>query len=76
MIVIAEGLAELLPEKYLDGIGRDEHGHISIAAVNLHDIFQRADRRGIPRANRQETQSHAAAARLRSRAVPSPTPST
>lgn len=39
VIVIAEGLAEMLPEKYLQGIGRDEHGHISIAAVNLHDIF-------------------------------------
>jgi ATP-dependent phosphofructokinase / diphosphate-dependent phosphofructokinase len=39
VIVIAEGLAELLPEKYLQGIGRDEHGHISISAVNLHDIF-------------------------------------
>ncbi|MEX0610597.1 MAG: 6-phosphofructokinase [Pirellulales bacterium] len=39
VIVIAEGLAELLPEKYLQGIGRDEHGHISVAAVNLHDIF-------------------------------------
>jgi 6-phosphofructokinase 1 len=39
VIVIAEGLAELLPEEYLKGIGRDEHGHISIAAVNLHDIF-------------------------------------
>jgi 6-phosphofructokinase len=40
VIVIAEGLAELLPEKYLEGIGRDEHGHISVAAVNLHDVFQ------------------------------------
>lgn len=40
VIVIAEGLAELLPAKYLQGIGRDEHGHISIAAVNLHDIFR------------------------------------
>lgn len=39
VIVVAEGLAEMLPEKYLQGIGRDEHGHISIAAVNLHDIF-------------------------------------
>ena len=39
VIVIAEGLAEMLPEKYLVGVGRDEHGHISIAAVNLHDIF-------------------------------------
>jgi 6-phosphofructokinase 1 len=39
VIVIAEGLAELLPQQYLQGIGRDEHGHISISAVNLHDIF-------------------------------------
>lgn len=39
VIVVAEGLAEMLPDKYLQGIGRDDHGHISIAAVNLHDIF-------------------------------------
>jgi len=39
IIVIAEGLAELLPYHYLQGIGRDEHGHINISAVNLHDIF-------------------------------------
>ncbi|HEX5470819.1 MAG TPA: 6-phosphofructokinase [Lacipirellulaceae bacterium] len=41
VIVIAEGLAELLPEKYLEGVGRDEHGHISVAAVNMHDLFQK-----------------------------------
>ena len=40
VIVIAEGLAELLPEKYLEGVDRDEHGHISVAAVNLHDVFK------------------------------------
>lgn len=39
VIVVAEGLAEMLPDSYLQGIGRDDHGHISIAAVNLHDIF-------------------------------------
>jgi 6-phosphofructokinase 1 len=39
IIVLAEGLAELLPSKYLEGVGRDQHGHINIAAVNLHDIF-------------------------------------
>lgn len=39
VIVIAEGLAELLPNKYLEGIGRDDHGHINISAINLHDIF-------------------------------------
>jgi ATP-dependent phosphofructokinase / diphosphate-dependent phosphofructokinase len=40
VIVIAEGLAELLPEKYLEGISRDEHGHINVAAVDLHDMFK------------------------------------
>jgi 6-phosphofructokinase 1 len=41
VIVIAEGLAELLPEEYLVGIPRDEHGHINIAAVGLHKIFKK-----------------------------------
>ncbi len=35
VIVIAEGLAEYLPQEYLEGISRDEHGHISISQVNL-----------------------------------------
>ncbi len=39
VIVMAEGLAELLPSRYLEGIGRDEHGHISIADVNLSRLF-------------------------------------
>lgn len=39
VIVVAEGLAEYLPSKYLEGVGRDDHGHINISAVNLHDIF-------------------------------------
>jgi ATP-dependent phosphofructokinase / diphosphate-dependent phosphofructokinase len=38
VIVMAEGLAELLPEKYLQGVARDEHGHINVAAVNMHDL--------------------------------------
>jgi 6-phosphofructokinase 1 len=40
VIVIAEGLAELLPQRYLEGIARDDHGHISVAAVDLHDLFK------------------------------------
>jgi len=40
VIVIAEGLAELLPESYLQGVSRDEHGHINVAAVDLHDVFK------------------------------------
>ena len=41
VIVVAEGLAEFLPNSYLQGIGRDDHGHINISAVNLHNIFAR-----------------------------------
>lgn len=41
VIVLAEGLAELLPMKYLKGIPRDDHGHISISHVNLGRMFAR-----------------------------------
>src|SRR4051794_18276450 len=39
VIVMAEGLAELLPHKYLKGIPRDEHGHIAIAQVSFGRKF-------------------------------------
>lgn len=39
VIVVAEGLAEFLPNSYLEGVGRDDHGHINISAINLHDLF-------------------------------------
>jgi 6-phosphofructokinase 1 len=39
VIVMAEGLAEYLPHEYLQGIARDDHGHISIAQVNLCRTF-------------------------------------
>ncbi len=35
VIVVAEGLAEYLPAEYLQGIPRDDHGHIAISAINL-----------------------------------------
>ncbi len=41
VIVMAEGLAEFLPSKYLEGIPRDDHGHISIAQVNLGRMFSK-----------------------------------
>lgn len=41
VIVMAEGLAEYLPSKYLEGIPRDEHNHISISHVNLGRMFAR-----------------------------------
>jgi 6-phosphofructokinase len=39
VVVLAEGMAEYLPMKYLEGIPRDDHGHISIARVNLNRTF-------------------------------------
>ncbi len=41
VIVMAEGLAEYLPASELEGIPRDEHGHISIAQVNLGRTFSK-----------------------------------
>ena len=41
VIVMAEGLAETLPSKYLMDIPRDDHGHISISHVNLGRMFSR-----------------------------------
>ena len=39
VIVMAEGLAEYLPARSLEGIPRDEHGHISISHVQLGRMF-------------------------------------
>lgn len=39
IIVMAEGLAEYLPFKYIEGVGRDDHGHIKISAVQLHTLM-------------------------------------
>ncbi len=41
VIVIAEGLAELLPAKHLEGIPRDDHGHISISEIALGPMFSK-----------------------------------
>jgi 6-phosphofructokinase 1 len=41
VIVLAEGLAEFMPQKYLEGIPRDDHGHIAIAQVYLARTFSR-----------------------------------
>jgi 6-phosphofructokinase 1 len=34
-VVLAEGLGEHLSLKYLDGVARDEHGHISLGNISL-----------------------------------------
>jgi 6-phosphofructokinase 1 len=37
--VIAEGLAEYLPNSYLEGISRDDHGHIAISSIAIGKAF-------------------------------------
>ena len=45
-VVLAEGLAELLPSKVLEGVGRDEHGHISLGKIDIGKLVaQRASQR-------------------------------
>jgi ATP-dependent phosphofructokinase / diphosphate-dependent phosphofructokinase len=39
VVVIAEGLAEYLPHRHIEGIPRDEHGHIVISKLNLSRLF-------------------------------------
>jgi 6-phosphofructokinase 1 len=34
-IVLAEGLAELLPDAFIAGLPRDEHGHLSLGRIDL-----------------------------------------
>jgi 6-phosphofructokinase 1 len=41
VIVMAEGLAEFLPMSYLQGVPRDDHGHIAISQLNLGRLFAR-----------------------------------
>ena len=41
VVVLAEGLAEFLPDHYLEGIKRDEHGHIAISDVELGRLFSK-----------------------------------
>ena len=39
VIVLAEGLAEFLPNEHIEGIPRDEHGHIAISKLNISRLF-------------------------------------
>ena len=45
-VVLAEGLAELLPDSFLQSLPRDEHGHISLGRIDLAKYMARlvADR--------------------------------
>lgn len=42
VIVVAEGIAEYLPASYVEGVSRDDHGHIKISEVSLHRILSAA----------------------------------
>jgi 6-phosphofructokinase 1 len=39
VVIIAEGLAEFLPYKHIEGVPRDDHGHIAVAKLNLSRLF-------------------------------------
>ena len=41
VIVLAEGLAEMLPYSFIKDIPRDDHGHLAISNINLGRIFAR-----------------------------------
>ena len=41
-IVVAEGLAEYLPFAHVEGVERDDHGHINISKVSLFSILSKA----------------------------------
>jgi 6-phosphofructokinase len=41
VFVMAEGLAELLPSKYIKDVNRDEHGHLAVGAVNLSKLLSK-----------------------------------
>jgi 6-phosphofructokinase len=40
-VVLAEGLAELLPETYLQGVARDDHGHVSLGRIDIGKLVAR-----------------------------------
>lgn len=41
VFVMAEGLAELLPSKYIKDVNRDEHGHLAVGSVNLSKLLSK-----------------------------------
>lgn len=41
VIVLAEGLAEMLSDAFLEGVSRDEHGHISLGKVDFGKLMAR-----------------------------------
>jgi ATP-dependent phosphofructokinase / diphosphate-dependent phosphofructokinase len=40
-VVLAEGLAEMLPESYLREVARDDHGHVSLGRIDIGKLVAR-----------------------------------
>jgi ATP-dependent phosphofructokinase / diphosphate-dependent phosphofructokinase len=40
-VVLAEGLAEMLPEAYLRDVARDDHGHVSLGRIDIGKLVAR-----------------------------------
>ena len=40
-VVLAEGLAEMLPEAYLREVARDDHGHVSLGRIDIGKLVAR-----------------------------------
>lgn len=38
-VVLAEGLAEMFPRKYIENLPRDEHGHLSIGKIDIGKLI-------------------------------------
>lgn len=54
-VVLAEGLSECLPEADLEGLPRDEHGHISLSRIDLGKVVaERAKERYRERTGREQ----------------------
>ncbi len=52
VIVMAEGLAEFLPHTHIEGVPRDEHGHIAISQAEPQPAVRRPGRQGVHQADR------------------------
>ncbi len=64
-IVLAEGLAELLPTTFVAGIGRDEHGHLSIGKVDIGKLVAKVAGERYEQRTGKLQEAHRRPARLR-----------
>ena len=67
MIVLAEGLAEFLPDEHIEGVPRDEHGHISISQSTFAELFADLIAEEYTQQTGKKRQDQRPATRLRSR---------